>query len=262
MGKRKRSVYVIGNWKMNQGLEDIALFFKTFENQRLKKSKEGGAEVWVAPQSIHLGVCAPLARKAGVFLGAQNCSAHLQGAYTGEISSRALAEMGVVFTLVGHSERRTLFGEDQSVLRHKTETALKQGLFVVFCLGETLQQKNNQETFSVLEEQVISSLQGVAPLISSPRQLILAYEPVWAIGTGQTATPEEANEAQGFLRKILEKVGLKGESHSILYGGSVKSSHIEELMSKPHIDGVLVGGASLDPVEFFRLVECAETLSG
>ena len=261
MKAEMRPVYVVGNWKMNQSLSGIATFFETLGNRfREEREKKNRVQVWIAPQSVHLKTCTPLARGVGVTLGAQNCSTHIQGAYTGEVSSQALAEMGASFTLVGHSERRTLFQEDHDILNRKVKVALDQGLTVIFCLGETVQQKNNGQTLDTLCEQVAGGLKGVAPLLSSPNQLILAYEPVWAIGTGQSATPEVANQVQGSIREILPEVGLQGEHHSIVYGGSVKASNGEALISQPHIDGFLVGGASLDPMEFFLLIKGIEGL--
>ena len=252
-----RQRYIVGNWKMNQGLEEIGDFFGLLEREDFKASKN---QVWIAPQSLHLFSCLSLAQKVGISLGAQNCSSFLRGAYTGEISPKALKEMGAVFTLLGHSERRTLFGETHKLLRAKALSALEQGLKVVFCVGETLEERESGQAFSVLSEQILLGLGGV--LSSShpiPQQLILAYEPIWAIGTGKAATSTMANEAHRAIRKgLVESLGPSGEDYSILYGGSVKGDNVEELLSQEHIDGALVGGASLKASDFKYLVQVAE----
>ena len=240
----------------SRGDQDLFDFWKREELGVLKN------EVWIAPQSLHLSNCLPLAQEVGISLGAQNCSCVLQGAYTGEISPRALKEMGAVFTLVGHSERRSLFGETHELLRAKALTALSQGLKVVFCVGETLEEREDAQTFAVLTEQILRGLEGI--ILSShpiPDQLILAYEPIWAIGTGKTATPSMANEALWAIRKgLVESLGPSGEDYSILYGGSVKGDNVEGLLSQEHIDGALVGGSSLKGSDFKDLVKIAEGL--
>ena len=173
----------------------------------------------------------------------------------------ALREMGAVFSLLGHSERRTLFGETDQLLGEKVQTALSQGLKVVFCVGETLQDRESGQTVAILEEQIVQGLAGIAPAVfpALASQLILAYEPIWAIGTGKAATPEMANAAHTAIRKILaEKLGWPGDDYSILYGGSVKPSNIEQLLFQEHIDGALVGGASLQASDFKCLVESAD----
>ena len=231
---------------MNQSLAEIDSFFTNLDRDQ---SNRGEHRFWIAPQALHIAHCLPLAREMGIAIGAQNCSDFAQGAYTGELSPQALEEMEAAFTLVGHSERRALFGEGHQLLGRKVQMALSQGLAVIFCVGETLEQRESGQTLAVLQEQIVGSLRGVSK--ESNGQLILAYEPVWAIGTGKTATAEVAGEAHAAIRKILsEQLGLAGEGFSILYGGSVKPDNAEALLGQPHVDGALVGGASLKAQDF------------
>lgn len=243
---------IVGNWKMNQTQEDIKSFFDEIED--LSEDFLDG-RAWIAPQAIHI----PLAQflSAERFkIGAQNCAQKVSGALTGETSPQGLVDLGVEFTLVGHSERRSIFKESDEILREKTACALEQGLKVIFCVGENLQERESGETFRVLEHQLVAALKE-QPL-ASKGQLLIAYEPVWAIGTGKTASPEQAQEAHAHIRKVLnEQLGLPGHSIPILYGGSVKPSNIEGLLQGEDIDGGLVGGASLNPLDFKALCQIA-----
>lgn len=247
-----RPQLIVGNWKMNQTQEGIKIFFDELEGLSENFLK---GRAWIAPQAVHI----PLAQflSAERFkIGAQNCAQTTSGAFTGEISPEALVDLGVEFTLVGHSERRSIFKESDELLREKVACALEQGLKVIFCVGENLQERENNETFSVLERQLESALKG----LTAPKknQLVIAYEPVWAIGTGKTASPEQAQEAHAHIRKVLiEKIQLPGQTMSILYGGSVKPSNIEGLLKGEDIDGGLVGGASLNPADFKALCQIA-----
>ena len=246
-----RQKYLVGNWKMNQSLVEIDGFFADLDREQLKG---GGHQFWIAPQSLHIAHCLPLARGMGIAIGAQNCSDFVQGAYTGEVSPQALREMGAAFTLVGHSERRALFREGHELLGRKVGMALSQGLAVIFCVGETLEQREAGQTLAVLEQQIVQALGLGEASKAGSQQLILAYEPVWAIGTGKTATTEMAGEAHAAIRKILsDKLGLEGEQFSILYGGSVKPDNARDLLGQQDIDGALVGGASLKSQDFSRL---------
>ena len=262
--EKVRQIYVVGNWKMNQSVGKIPDFFSTLEREISFRGGAGGdrARVGIAPQALHLERCLPLARQLGIVLGAQNCSDAVQGAYTGETSPAALQELGVTFVLLGHSERRTLFGEGDQWLNRKVKTALSQGLAVVFCVGETLEQRESGRALAVLEEQVVRGLEGISKGDVSAHQLLVAYEPVWAIGTGKTATPEVANRAHEGIRETLcKKLGLPGEELSLLYGGSVRSDNGRELLVQEHIDGALVGGASLVASELGELVRIADAVS-
>ncbi|MCY4643705.1 MAG: triose-phosphate isomerase [Bacteriovoracales bacterium] len=252
-GKKKRTRYIVGNWKMNQGLEEIDDFFEALESAGPLAE---GVKAWIAPQSLHLERCLAKTRDLGLSIGAQNCFGEGEGAYTGEISPKALQELGAHFCLVGHSERRTLFGEDDALLKAKAKGALSFGLVVIFCLGETLEEREAGKTFSVLEEQIALGLEG---LDSDPDQLILAYEPVWAIGSGLSATSEEIGKAHAFIREtVSKKLGAWALECPILYGGSVKPANAKDIFSVESVDGALVGGASLGPSDFRSLVSiCA-----
>jgi len=183
-----------------------------------------------------------------------------QGAFTGEVSAAMLTEAGCTHVILGHSERRTLFGETDEVIDRKASAAVKSGLVPIVCIGETLEEREKGLTFQVLERQLSLSLKSFKEGKRLPPTTILAYEPVWAIGTGRTATPEQAQEAHHFIRQWLK--GQFGEQPAeavrILYGGSVKPDNVTDLMSKPDIDGALVGGASLKPESFLPIVRFRE----
>lgn len=238
-----RKIHIVGNWKMNQTLGDIKNFFTD-----LQGLKGQDCQTWVAPQFVHLAFAKEYA-PSFVKIGAQNCSHELTGAFTGDVSAAALKEMGIDFTIIGHSERRAFFGETHTILNQKTKLALKTGLDVIFCVGETLKEREDGKTESVVQEQLDEGLAGVAP----NAKLLIAYEPVWAIGTGKTATPAQAQEVHAFIRQHLSTLGHKGQDVVILYGGSVKPDNVAELLNCPDIDGGLVGGASLKSSDFKAL---------
>ncbi len=238
-------VYMIGNWKMNQSLEEINDFFYTIEEANLKKGN-----YWVAPQTLHISTC--LKHSGKIKIGAQNCSNYDSGAFTGETSPVNLKEIGAHFCLVGHSERRSLFSETDQLINEKTQKLLEIGLVPVICIGESLEQRENGETLDVVLGQLSAALKNIS--LKSPDDIIIAYEPVWAIGTGKTASPEQAEEVHGAIReKIGQLYHAHGANISILYGGSVKPSNVAELLAQPNINGGLVGGASLDAESFIDL---------
>lgn len=242
---KKREVHIVGNWKMNQTLEEISKFF--IEMSKMKMELK--CKAWIAPQSLHIPILKEIAFTTGsIQVGAQNCCEHESGAYTGEISPLALADMGVEFVLIGHSERRTIYGEHNEVLNKKLLLALKHGLKVIYCVGETLSERENSETFKVIETQLAVGLQNLPEELAA--NLMIAYEPVWAIGTGKTASAEQAEEVHAFIRGHL---ALNAEQTIILYGGSVKPDNIDSLLDKENIDGALVGGASLKAQDFRAL---------
>jgi triosephosphate isomerase len=177
-----------------------------------------------------------------------------QGAFTGEISPLMLKDLGATAAIVGHSERRQIFGETDALINRRLRGGLHQGMTMVLCIGETLEQRESGNTLAILEKQVRAGLADVSP--SQMDSVVIAYEPVWAIGTGKTATTEQAQEAHGFIRSLLSDLYEKdiGNSVRILYGGSVKPANIDELMAQPDIDGALVGGASLDAESFGRII--------
>lgn len=231
---------------MNHSLESINEFFRD-----LKPS----GEAWIAPQAIHLAHCLQFKKNHPTLrLGAQNCSHHTQGAYTGEVSPVALKELGVDFVILGHSERREHFFESDELINQKVLLALDTQLTVIFCVGETQQQRESGITQEVIKQQVINGLQGVKE--STLSSIVIAYEPVWAIGTGLTASPEQAQEVHAYIRRLTTDLfGPTANSLPILYGGSVKPSNLAELLAKPDINGGLVGGASLKASDFTELLK-------
>ena len=252
-----RQMYLIGNWKMNQCREQIEQFFAQLKSDQFSPHR---AVAGIAPQSVHLAKCLALGTEMGIAMGAQNCSAFERGAYTGEVSPCALKEMGATFTLVGHSERRILFGETSQELKRKLQMALSQGLQVIFCVGESREERAAGQTLAVLEQQLLA---GLAQAATHSQHLVLAYEPIWAIGTGDTATPAMANEIHGAIRQILtQQLHFPGSGPSILYGGSVKPDNVQELLAQEHIDGALVGGASLRAQDFKALYSAVEAAAG
>jgi triosephosphate isomerase len=237
---------MVGNWKMNKSVHEIAEFFKTFNGKY-----SGKCEAWIAPQSIHFALVEEL-KTAAVMAGLQNCSDQVEGAFTGEVSPRALKEMNGHFVILGHSERRQYFGETSRSLNAKIKTALREGLAVIYCVGETLNEREAGQTLSLIEDQLHQGLNDQA--LVDPENLIIAYEPVWAIGTGKTATPAQAQEVHAHIRNILKsKFPAFGSRTRILYGGSVKPDNVTELLAQKDIDGGLVGGASLKAKDFLAL---------
>lgn len=231
---------VVANWKMNQKTKDIQGFLNTFNAKYSGKRK-----AWIAPQAIHLSLGLNLSSK--IQWGAQNSSTENSGALTGELSPLSLKDLGASFVVIGHSERRSLFGEKDEILNKKTVRALENNLKVIFCIGETLEQREAGETFSVIKSQILAGLTGI-----DLTNVILAYEPVWAIGTGKTASPEQAQEVHAFIRQTLTENFSQSDT-PLLYGGSVKPDNVESLFAQKDIDGALVGGASLKAHDFLAL---------
>lgn len=249
---KKREIHIVGNWKMNQTLHEISQFF--IEMSKMKMELK--CKAWIAPQALHIPILKEIAFTTGsIQVGAQNCAAHDSGAYTGETSPLALADIGAEFVIIGHSERRTIYGEGNELLNQKVLAALKHDLKVIYCVGETLAEREAGTTFSIIEEQL---RMGLASLPANKAHLLMiAYEPVWAIGTGKTATSEEAEEVHGFIRS---KLIHNSEQTIILYGGSVKPDNVDSLLRKENIDGALVGGASLKAQDFRQLCSSASII--
>lgn len=242
---KKREVHIVGNWKMNMTLHEISNFFVEMSKMKMELK----CQAWIAPQALHIPILKEMAFTTGqILIGAQNCSEHDSGAFTGEISPAALADLGVEFVIIGHSERRTLYKEDNALLNKKVLNALKHGLKVIYCVGETLEEREQNKTFAVLEEQIRDGLKNLPAEKAS--LLMVAYEPVWAIGTGKVASAEQAEEAHAFIRS---KLVHNADKAIILYGGSVKPDNIDSLLAKENIDGALVGGASLKASDFRAL---------
>lgn len=237
---------MVGNWKMNKNVKDVADFFKVFNESYSEK-----CDAWIASQAIHFPIVEEL-KKSSMKAGLQNCSEHTEGAYTGEISPRALKDMNGHFVILGHSERRQYFNETSKQLNNKVRTALAEGLAVIYCVGETLAEREANQTLSLIEDQIHQGLNDQSK--ATLENLIVAYEPVWAIGTGKTASPAQAQEVHAHIRQILKaKFPTFGDKTRILYGGSVKPDNVVELLAQKDIDGGLVGGASLKPKDFLAL---------
>jgi triosephosphate isomerase len=243
-----REKLVIGNWKMHGSLAANAALLEGI------KAVPARARLAVCAPFPYLAQCQSLLAGSGVGWGAQDVSAEARGAFTGEVAASMLAEFGVSYALVGHSERRSYHGESDATVAAKALRALEFGIVPVVCVGESLAQREAGETEAVVGHQLGAVLEALS--LEQLGRIVLAYEPVWAIGTGKTATPEIASHAHHFLRQeIRKRYGAEAAAACrILYGGSVKPDNIKGLMAQPDLDGALVGGASLDPVSFASIV--------
>lgn len=248
-----RKKIVAGNWKMNMDYSEGISLFSEIVNM-VRDEKNGDQIAVICSPYIHLNSLAQLG--AGVVkIGAQNCHQNESGAYTGEISAKMIKSTGSEYVLVGHSERRQYFAESDELLAEKTIIALKNDLTPIFCIGETLDERNNGSYYHVLESQLENGVFGLSAQDFS--KIVLAYEPVWAIGTGETASPEQAQEMHEFIRETVRKAFGSdiAENVSILYGGSVKPDNAKEIFSKPDVDGGLIGGAALKADDFVAIVK-------
>ncbi|MDA3863317.1 MAG: triose-phosphate isomerase [Deltaproteobacteria bacterium] len=255
----KRKLHVYGNWKLHNKIRESEELAKAVKEGSVKYKNK--VNIGVAPVYTSLiNVRNILGDNSTVKLLAQNGYPKPKGAFTGEVSFPLLKDAGCRGVIIGHSERRHLFNESNELISEKVESALQTGLDVTLCLGETLEQRENGETWQVIEKQLTSSMFHVPPTYRE--KLVIAYEPVWAIGTGKTATPEQAQEVHAQIRNKLEKSWLKDTSEkiAILYGGSVKPKNAKSLFEQPDIDGALVGGASLDPESFLKIIDIASHL--
>ena len=243
---------IAGNWKMNLRHSEAVELIKTIA-QGIKGLE--GVDVLVAPPFTHLTLVRQAIGDSKIFLAGQNMHFEMSGAYTGEISGRMLQEATCTHVILGHSERRMLFKETSEIIDLKVKAATFLGLIPILCVGETLEQREADQTFEVIEAQLDTSLHNFKADELMRPSTILAYEPVWAIGTGRTATPDQAQEIHQFIRKWIENNFNTGTAAQvrILYGGSVKPENIADLMSKPDIDGALVGGASLKGDSFVQI---------
>lgn len=250
----ERIPLIAGNWKMNLGPNESAALVRTIAQDI---SDVGGIDVLVAPPFISLPAVKKALTGSRILLAGQNMHWETAGAFTGEISSQMLVEAGCSHVILGHSERRTLFKETSEMVALKVDAALRAGLIPITCIGETLKERDAGKTFEVIKEQLEGSLKNFMDKGEMPHSSILAYEPVWAIGTGRTATPDQAQEAHYFIREWIKKTFDKdtAEKVRILYGGSVKPDNTVGLMSRPDIDGALVGGASLKADVFLRIIK-------
>jgi triosephosphate isomerase len=247
-----RRPLIAGNWKMFKTCSEAV---ETAKHLVKLVSTSTDVDVMIAPPFTALAQVSDVVRGTCISLGAQNLFWEPEGAYTGEISSSMLVSAGCQYVIIGHSERRQYFNETDESVNKKIKSSLNNGLIPVMCVGESEKERELKETFSVLDKQVKNGLEGFFP--DDLKTLVIAYEPIWAIGTGKTATTEQAQEVHEFLRTMLEKIfgNRLAKSMRILYGGSVKPDNIVELMSMLDVDGALVGGASLDPETFSKIVQ-------
>jgi len=250
-----RLPFMAGNWKMNKTVgEAIDLV------RELKAAISGvkAVEVAVAPPFTALYAVRKELDGSSIGLAAQNLYWEEKGAFTGEVSPLMLKEVGCHYVIIGHSERRQFFGETDETVNRRIKAALAQGLKVIFCIGETLKEREEGKTFPVIEKQVEGGLKGLSD--KEMKNMVIAYEPVWAIGTGKTATPEQAEEVHRFIRGKIEKLYSRevSEEIRIQYGGSVTPENVKGLMNQPDIDGALVGGASLKAEAFSKIVRFKE----
>ncbi len=244
-----RRFLIAGNWKMHKGVAETSSFIEGL----LATGPSPTVDVVVSPPYTSLPTAAMLLTGSSIGLAAQNVHWETSGAFTGEISGGMLRELGAEWVIVGHSERRTLFGETDRTARDRGRGAQAAGLKLIYCIGETLDERESGRTFEILESQT----DGLGAL--DPAALVIAYEPVWAIGTGRTATPEQAQEAHAFVRGCLARAFSSevAEEIRILYGGSLKPGNAHELLPKPDVDGGLIGGASLDVDSFSAIIRAA-----
>lgn len=249
----ERRPMIAGNWKMNLNIKESVVLAGAI----LKGAAEHAeVDVLIAPPFTALSSVREVVAGTRISLGAQNMHWESSGAFTGEISPSMISDSGCSHVILGHSERRILFGETNEMIDRKLNSALRAGLIPILCIGETLAEREKGTTFEVIRRQLQESLKGPLKARSVPPSTVVAYEPVWAIGTGKTASPVQAQEVHGFVRKWLGEAFDRETSAAIriLYGGSVKPDNIDELMAMSDIDGALVGGASLKAQDFLRII--------
>ena len=250
-----RKKVIAGNWKMNNDLHGTVNLISDLKKEMNGKNIE--AEVIICPPFISLETASTLLKDSSIKLGAQNMYFEESGAFTGEVSPSMLKSVGCEYVILGHSERRTIFGENDQVINKKIKTAIKFGLKPIFCIGETLEEREKGITFKVVETQIQNGLKDLSE--NDLSNLIIAYEPVWAIGTGRNATPQQAQEVHQFIRGLISKLYSSNFARQLViqYGGSVKADNAQELLSQPDIDGALVGGACLKADSFIKIVSAA-----
>jgi len=254
-----RKIVVAGNWKMNTLREEAV----TLIDGILREAGNfGDIDVVLFPPYLFLEMAVQMCRKSSIRIGAQNAFYEEQGAYTGEISPFMLRDIGCEYVILGHSERRRYFGETNAIINKKMKSCIEAGLAPVLCIGETLYQRQQGKTFDILNEQIVYGLEGIDG--SFIKKAIIAYEPVWAIGTGMSASTAQAQEAHGYIRNTLDSftdMETAGQVR-ILYGGSVNPKNARELLEEDDIDGALVGGASLKPESFCEIVKSGKVPDG
>jgi len=253
-----RKKIVAGNWKMNNGLAESQALITEVRGIIRDELRLDNVDVILFPTHFALPSCVRLLEGSGVFSGAQNCHQEKSGAYTGEVSASMIKSVGATHVIIGHSERRQYFGEDNEICNAKVRSAIDEGLMVLYCIGETLEERESNSHFDILKSQLINGLKEINA--QQLNNIVIAYEPVWAIGTGKTASSEQAQEIHAFLREQLSaKYGDSiAQSVRILYGGSVKPDNAKDLFLQKDIDGGLIGGASLKARDFAEIVRAAQ----
>ena len=246
----KRTPIIAGNWKMHNTLAESAALIEALKTAGNKNN----AEVIVAPSFTSLAKVAELAKGSHIQVSCQDVHWEDKGAFTSAVSPVQAKDAGATHTILGHSERRSVFGDTDEILNKKVAAALRHGLTIIFCVGETLQEREANETIAVINGQLENGLKGYTA--QDLKGMVIAYEPVWAIGTGKTATPEQAQEVHAAIRQFLaDKYGQEyADATRILYGGSVKDSNVDEIMAQPDVDGALVGGQALLADKFTRII--------
>ena len=253
MNKNLRQAVIAGNWKMNKNRAEA----KALIAEMIPLVKDAGCGVVICVPYTNLETALEATRGANIKVGAENCHWAESGAFTGEISASMLTEMGVEYVIIGHSERRQYFGETDATVNKRVRAALNAGLKVILCVGELLDQRESGITEEVVGMQTKAALLGVSE--EELKNIIIAYEPVWAIGTGKTATAEQAEEVNGYIRSVVAKLynAAAADAMTIQYGGSMNAKNAEELLSKEHVDGGLIGGASLKAPDFAAIIAAA-----
>ncbi|WP_161878596.1 triose-phosphate isomerase [Alkalibacterium sp. MB6] len=250
-----RKPIIAGNWKMNKTATEAASFVNEVKGNLPSPDK---VDAVIGTPSIFMQSLIDLAVDTDLKIAAQNCHFEDEGAFTGETSPKALADLGVSYVIIGHSERRELFHETDEDVNKKAHAVFNNGMVPIICVGETLEQKEAGQTNDLVASQVKAALNGLTD--DQVKRAVIAYEPIWAIGTGKTATAEDANDTSSVVRQTVASLYSQdvADAVRIQYGGSVKPENIKELMSQPDIDGALVGGASLEASSFLKLLEAAE----
>lgn len=254
-----RRFLIAGNWKMNCGPVDAAELLEGLKNAKAEVAEE--VDVLVCPPFVSLGMSVNYLQDTDIHVGAQNIHFEDNGAFTGEISASMLTECGCSFVIIGHSERREYFGETDSSVNKKIKKALEFDLVPVLCVGESLDQRKQDIHFDLVKNQVKAALEGISG--DEALDVVIAYEPIWAIGTGETASKEQAQEMHAHIRSVVADLYDQetADGIRILYGGSMKPANAEELLSQPDVDGGLIGGAALSAESFAGIISTAEKLS-
>ncbi len=250
-----RRTIIAGNWKMNNDVEESLKLAESLK--KLSKDFDKNVDVLICPVFTSLYAVKEALNGSGIKIGAQNMHFEEKGAYTGEISPIMLKNMGIEYVIIGHSERRQYFNETDETVNKKLKSALKYGIIPILCVGETLEQRESKIEKETVKNQVVKAFENIEP--SDAVKIIVAYEPIWAIGTGKNATNEQANEMTSFIRKCISEIYDRELSEKVIiqYGGSVKAGNAKEILSQPDIDGALVGGASLKADEFLKIINYA-----